>query len=80
MCSFDGIRPVFKASFYVRRMADYGDAGPYSFVAALLYLDRLQKLSPVIRYNSRSMQRLLLVAVMTAEKYLEDDICSNLRW
>ena len=78
--SFEGDLPGFKASYYINRIAKYSGAGPYSCVTALVYLERFQRACPMLRFTSRSIQRLLLVAVMVAEKYLEDDMCNNAVW
>jgi hypothetical protein len=77
---FEGPQPSFTASYYIKRIAEYSGAGPYSLVTALVYLERLQRACPDLRITSGCMQRLLLVAVMVAEKYLEDDPRNNAIW
>ncbi len=78
--SFEGNLPKFNASYYINRIAKYSRAGPYTLVTALVYLERFQRACPLLRLTSRSVQRLLLVAVMVAEKYLEDEVFSNMVW
>ena len=45
-----------------------------------MYLERFKIVNPGMVLTSRTVQRLLLVAVMTAAKYLEDVSCLNTRW
>ena len=49
-------------------------------VVALLYLRRFQERFPSLVLTSRTLQRLLLVAAMTATKFLEDVSLSNDAW
>jgi hypothetical protein len=68
------------ASYYLRRMAKYCDASSCCFVVAVMYLERLKAIDPGMVLTSNTVQRLLLVAVMTAAKYLEDVAILNTRW
>jgi hypothetical protein len=77
---FDGKRVNFKASHYIQRIAKYCEASACCFVVALLYLERFKSIYPDMVLTSRSVQRLLLVAVMTAVKYLEDVTILNTSW
>jgi hypothetical protein len=72
MNQFHGPRPGFSGSDFVNRISLYSGAGPYSMVSALLYIERFRTKTPSLNFTSRSMQRLLIVAVMIAEKYRED--------
>jgi hypothetical protein len=45
-----------------------------------MYLDHMKQRDPSIRITSRSFQRLLLVAVMEAAKFFDDDYYNNKRW
>ena len=49
-------------------------------VVGLLYLRRIQARLPCMVLTSRTLQRLFLVAVMTASKFLEDIPLSNEGW
>ena len=77
---FRGEHSGFVASYFVGRISRYTEASSCCFVTALIYLERLQSLIPSLRLTSWTQQRLLLVAVMIAEKYLEDLGTSNRRW
>jgi hypothetical protein len=70
----------FKASYYLQRIAKYCGASSCCFVVAVMYLERFKIINPGIVLTSRTLQRLLLVAVMTAAKYLEDVTFLNTRW
>ena len=71
---FDGVCATFSASYYLQRISKYSGAGSSSLVAALLYLERLKSKQNPITLTTTNLQRLLLVSVMTATKFLED-IC-----
>jgi hypothetical protein len=64
----------------LKRIYDNVDTDPSCAVVALIYLERLQQLVPKIELYSRTLQRLLLVAVLTATKYLQDDCPLNSDW
>ena len=70
----------FKASYYVDRILKYSKASPSSFVVSLVYLERFQAEKPNATLTSKTLQRLFLVAVMTASKYLDDLSCGSQRW
>ena len=61
-------------------MVKYSGASSSCFVVAALYLERVKALHPGMVLTSRTLQRLLLVVVMTATKYLEDVTFDNSRW
>ena len=77
---FSGKTVCFKASYYIMRMVKYSGGSPCCFVVAVSYLERIKMKNPSIILSSNTMQRLLLVAVMTANKYLEDTAVDNARW
>ena len=78
--AFLGPRMGFKCSYYVKRILKYSGADPCCAITALIYLDRFQLRYPNLPLTSKTLQRLLLVALMTATKYLEDTTCLNSRW
>ena len=78
--SFEGSCCHLSVAFYVQRIVRYSGASPCCLVATLLYLERFRQRRPAVRLTSSTLQRLLLVAAMTATKYLEDVSCSNTRW
>ena len=78
--SFEGPQVAFEVSNYVRRLSKYSEASPYCFVVALIYLERFQARFPSLLLTSTTLQRLLLVVVMTATKYLEDESCQSSHW
>jgi hypothetical protein len=75
-----GKRVSFKASYYLQRIAKYCGASPCCYVVAVMYLERLKISNQEMVLTTRTVQRLLLVAVMTAAKYLEDVTVPNTRW
>jgi hypothetical protein len=77
---FTGSRVRFNATFYLNRILQYSNASPSCFVVALGYLGRFKRRYPSVLLTSRTIQRLLLVAVMTATKYLEDSTLGNDDW
>uniref|UniRef100_A0A7S0M7M0 Uncharacterized protein n=2 Tax=Cryptomonas curvata TaxID=233186 RepID=A0A7S0M7M0_9CRYP len=80
LIAFQGPSRSFTASYYISRMSRYSRASPSCFIVALIYLDRFQRRVPCLRLTSRTLQRLLLVATMTATKYIEDVPRLNSRW
>ena len=77
---FRGNKPGFDASYYVKRISKYSGVHSSSFVVANIYLERMKTRFPSVLLTTRTLQRLLLVAVMIANKYLEDRSCLNTRW
>ena len=77
---FRGNRPGFDVQYYIKRISKYSGVSSSCFVVARIYLERLQIRFPCFALTSRTLQRLLLVAVMIATKYLEDCFCLNTRW
>jgi hypothetical protein len=80
LSAFQNSHAGFLPSYYLRRISRYTGASPCCYVAMLLYLDRLQTRFPSMILTSWNLQRLLIIAVMTATKYLEDVCCRNKRW
>lgn len=70
----------FKGSYYVKRILKYSGASPCCAITGLIYLDRLQQNCVCLPLTSKTLQRLLLVALMTAAKYMDDVCCKNSRW
>ena len=70
----------FNAEYYVKRIQKYSRASPACFVVALIYLERIHRRNANLFLTSRNMQRLLLVAVMVAVKFLEDFCRPNAYW
>ncbi len=77
---YEGNRVGFKASFYLQRIMKYCCASSCCFVVAMMYLERFKIINPGMVLTSKTVQRLLLVAVMSAAKYLEDVTILNSRW
>jgi hypothetical protein len=68
------------ASAYLSRMIRYGACSPSCAVVGLVYLQRLKTKEPTACVTSHNLQRLVLVAVMLANKYLDDLYYSNKHW
>ena len=77
---YEGNNVSFKASYYLQRIAKYCGASSCCYVVAVIYLERFKINNPGVVLTSRTVQRLLLVAVMTAAKFLEDVTFLNTRW
>lgn len=77
---FVGSQARFTAAYYLRRIDQYSGASPCCLIAALVYLERIQKHCPGLFLSSKTLQRLFLIAAMTATKYLEDSSCLNTQW
>mmetsp|Transcript_24004 Transcript_24004/g.50193 ORF Transcript_24004/g.50193 Transcript_24004/m.50193 type:complete len:221 (-) Transcript_24004:390-1052(-) len=69
-----------KASKYMQRIFKYSGASPCCFISALVYMERFKVAHPTVTLTSKTLQRLLLVPVMLATKYLEDCFCNNACW
>ena len=69
-----------KASAYIKRMLKYGGCSPCCVVVALIYIQRLKQRHIAVSITSRNIQRLLLVAVLLATKYLDDQSYTNEHW
>jgi hypothetical protein len=82
-CSFrfHGRHAGYKPSALMERISKYSHSSPCCCVAALIYLERFQQRCPAVELTSATFQRLVLVASMTANKYLEDNsFCHNKSW
>ncbi len=70
---FKGPCPRFKPSYFLGRIMRFSNASPCCCVAALIYIERFQKRCPSVSFTTTTFHRLLLVASMIADKYLEDE-------
>ena len=77
---FEGEKAPVKASSYVKRIMKYGGLSPCCFVVGMIYLERLKEIIPSLCLTSTNFQRLFLVAVMEAAKFLDDFYFSNKHW
>ena len=64
----------------MKRILKYSRLSPCCFVVALIYLERTKRREPSICLTSTTFQRLLLIAVMEAAKFLDDYYESNKHW
>jgi hypothetical protein len=81
MTLFDGRRPCpLKPSAYLRRMLQYTNASPCTFLIAVVYLQRLKDQTGTLRLTAYNYQRFLLTAVMVASKTYDDFYASNKQW
>jgi len=71
---------TLSASEFLSRIMRYGKCSPCCAVVGLIYLQRIKKKVPRACITSRNLQRLLLVAVMLANKFLDDLYFSNKHW
>eukprot|EP00291_Cryptomonas_curvata_P011726 CAMPEP_0172185896 /NCGR_PEP_ID=MMETSP1050-20130122/20429_1 /TAXON_ID=233186 /ORGANISM="Cryptomonas curvata, Strain CCAP979/52" /LENGTH=262 /DNA_ID=CAMNT_0012859943 /DNA_START=129 /DNA_END=917 /DNA_ORIENTATION=+ len=77
---FEGDKAPVKASSYVKRIMKYGGLSPCCFIVGMIYLDRLKEIIPSLCLTSTNFQRLFLVSVMEAAKFLDDFYFSNKHW
>ena len=77
---YEGLPARITAGYYAKRILNHSRSSPCCLVAALIYIQRIQRRRPNIRLSSRTLQRLLLVAAMVAAKYLEDLVYFNSYW
>jgi hypothetical protein len=61
-------------------MVKYFDTSLSTFVIALVFLERFEQRHPSLRLTSRTVQRLLVVAALTASKIIEDTPYLNSSW
>ena len=80
LTSFNGRRPPLTPDAFVKRVAKYSGASPCCFAVALVYLERLKGRDPGVCLTLANFQRLFLVAVMSASKFLDDFYYSNKHW
>ena len=78
--SFEGHRVSFKPSRFLQSISRHSRASPCGCIVALLYIERIRARYPSVVLTSKTMQRLLLVALMTAMKNLEDFPRKNDFW
>mmetsp|Transcript_53355 Transcript_53355/g.130357 ORF Transcript_53355/g.130357 Transcript_53355/m.130357 type:complete len:328 (+) Transcript_53355:319-1302(+) len=77
---FEGDTWPVSAASYVKRIIKCGGCSTCCLVAGLLYLERLKARQRQLRITSSNLQRLLLVAVMTAAKFFDNIYYSNSHW
>ncbi len=79
--AFEGARIcALPASEYLIRIMRYGKCSPSCAVVGLIYLQRIKAKVPSACVTSRNLQRLLLLALMLANKFLDDLYFSNKQW
>ncbi|CAD8141004.1 unnamed protein product [Paramecium pentaurelia] len=62
---------------YLQRIAKYTHCSEQCFVIALIYLDRLQEKHTYLILNSHCIHRFLLMSIVTAIKFQDDDYYKN---
>jgi hypothetical protein len=65
---------------FIKRIMKYGACSKCCVVVGLMYLDKLKRSDSSVRLTSFNFQRLLLVSIMTAAKFFEDEYYSNRHW
>jgi len=80
LAAFEGEKAPVRAGAYVRRIAKYGGCSACCFAIGLIYLKRLKRRESTVCLTSCNFQRLFLVAVMLAAKFLDDSYYSNKHW
>lgn len=80
LASFEGDKAPITPAAYVKRIVKYGGCSPCCFAVGILYLERLKRRQNKLCLTSNNFQRLFLIAVMEAAKYLDDFYYSNKHW
>ena len=80
LTTFTGRKPPLSPCAFVTRIGKYSGASPCCFAVGLIYLERMKKRDPGVCLVSTNFQRLFLVAVMIAAKFLDDYYYSNKHW
>ena len=80
LTSFTGRKPPLTPCAFVTRIGKYSGASPCCFAVGLIYLERMKKRDPGVCLVSTNFQRLFLIAVMVAAKFLDDFYYSNKHW
>jgi energy-converting hydrogenase Eha subunit C len=81
LAGFEGDRIcALPAADYLERIMRYGRCSPSCAVVGLIYLQRVKTRIPGACLTSRNLQRLLLVALLLANKFLDDLYFSNKHW
>ncbi|CAD8155481.1 unnamed protein product [Paramecium octaurelia] len=62
---------------YLQRISKYTHCSEECFVIALIYLDRLQEKHPYFVLNSKCIHRFLLISIVIAIKFQDDDYYKN---
>mmetsp|Transcript_4873 Transcript_4873/g.8489 ORF Transcript_4873/g.8489 Transcript_4873/m.8489 type:complete len:222 (+) Transcript_4873:113-778(+) len=62
---------------YIQRFFTYLDVSPAAYIAAFIYLGRVQKCNPQLSINSYNVHRLFMAAMTLGIKYTEDLAYSN---
>lgn len=74
---YSSFKQPFELEFYVRRLVQYTNCSASAFVIAMVYLDRLQQLTPGLRLTYMNCHRLLMTALCLSAKFLDDEVYSN---
>ncbi|CAK67558.1 unnamed protein product (macronuclear) [Paramecium tetraurelia] len=69
--------PAISIHNYLQRISKYTHCSEQCFVVALIYLDRLQEKHANLVLNSHCIHRFLLLAIVTAIKFQDDDYYKN---
>mmetsp|Transcript_38259 Transcript_38259/g.95793 ORF Transcript_38259/g.95793 Transcript_38259/m.95793 type:complete len:357 (+) Transcript_38259:50-1120(+) len=81
LASFEGKKKApISPKDYVKRIMKYAGCSPCCLAVGVLYLERLKRRHNGLCLTSFNFQRLFLVAVMEAAKYLDDLYFSNKHW
>ncbi|CAD8146816.1 unnamed protein product [Paramecium pentaurelia] len=69
--------PAISIYNYLQRISKYTHCSEQCFVIALIYLDRLQEKHSYLVLNSNCIHRFLLLAIVIAIKFQDDDYYKN---
>lgn len=74
---FGSFRQPFPLESYVQRLVQYSRCSDAAFIAAMVFIRRVQQSHPSLKVTNYSVHRLFITAVVIATKYLDDEIYSN---
>ncbi|CAD8212765.1 unnamed protein product [Paramecium octaurelia] len=69
--------PSITLENYMSRILRYTKCSEECLIIAFIYLGRIQELNQELQLNRQSAHRLLLIAIVLAIKYQDDDIFKN---
>lgn len=74
---FSPIHQPFPLIQYIQRLITYTECSNASFVAAVVYLDRLHEKHHILSLKHRNCHRLISTTLLLAIKFLDDEHCPN---
>jgi len=75
---FQAIRPPHVTiKSYLKRIVKYSNCSEQCFILALIYIDRLNRISERFKVNSLNVHRLIITSIMLGAKFFDDKYYNN---